>query len=98
MPAFVVAVCFEYVVKDVIVSSVISNYYICLLRPLLEGADVPDVAPPEIVAQPPNVNVGTTSTGADSPASSDASAAKRPPTAKDEDDVDKTSPKKAHVE
>ena len=61
-----------------------------MLRPLLEGADVPDVAPPEIVAQPPNVNVGTTSTGADSPASSDASAAK--------DDVDKTSPKKAHVE
>ncbi|WZZ72191.1 hypothetical protein YC2023_083561 [Brassica napus] len=59
---------------------------------------VPDVAPPEIVAQPPNANVGTTSTGADSPASSDASAAKRPPTAKDEDDVDKTSPKKAHVE
>ncbi|CAN7094749.1 replication protein A 70 kDa DNA-binding subunit A [Brassica rapa] len=63
-----------------------------------EGADVPDDAPPEIVAQPPNANVGTTSTGADSPASTDASAAKRPPTAKDQDDVDKTAPKKAHVE
>ncbi|XP_013638250.1 PREDICTED: uncharacterized protein LOC106343550 [Brassica oleracea var. oleracea] len=63
-----------------------------------DGADVPVDAPPEVVAQPPNANVGTTSTVADNPTSSDASAAKRPPPAKDQDDVDKTAPKKAHVE
>ncbi|KAL0813811.1 hypothetical protein Bca101_070254 [Brassica carinata] len=63
-----------------------------------DGVDVPVDAPPEVVAQPPNTNVGTTSTVADNPTSSDASAAKRPPPAKDQDDVDKTAPKKAHVE
>ncbi|WZZ58096.1 probable replication factor A 73 kDa subunit [Brassica napus] len=63
-----------------------------------DGADVPVDAPPEVVAQPPNANVGTTSTVADNPTSSDASTAKRPPPAKDQDDVDKTAPKKAHVE
>nr|VDC81641.1 unnamed protein product [Brassica rapa] len=43
-------------------------------------------------------NVGITSTGADKPTTSDASTGKRPPPAKDQDDDDKTAPKKAHVE
>ncbi|KAL0750302.1 hypothetical protein Bca101_032305 [Brassica carinata] len=63
-----------------------------------EVANVPADAQAEDVAQGTNANVGITSTGADKPTISDASTGKRPPPAKDQDDVDKTAPKKAHVE
>ncbi|KAL0646565.1 hypothetical protein Bca4012_044856 [Brassica carinata] len=64
----------------------------------VEVANVPADAQAEDVAQGTNANVGITSTGADKPTISDASTGKRPPPAKDQDDVDKTAPKKAHVE
>ncbi|KAF2572385.1 hypothetical protein F2Q70_00005133 [Brassica cretica] len=64
----------------------------------VEVANVPADAQAEDVAQGTNANVGITSTGADKPTISDASTGKRPPQAKDQDDVDKTAPKKAHVE
>uniref|UniRef100_A0A0D3AA10 Nucleic acid-binding protein n=1 Tax=Brassica oleracea var. oleracea TaxID=109376 RepID=A0A0D3AA10_BRAOL len=64
----------------------------------VEGATVPADAQAGDLPQGTISNIGITSTGADKPTTSDASTVKRPPPAKDQDDVDKTAPKKAHVE
>ncbi|WZZ27763.1 hypothetical protein YC2023_011164 [Brassica napus] len=64
----------------------------------VEGATVPADAQAGDLPQGTISNIGITSTGADKPTTSDASTGKRPPPAKDQDDVDKTAPKKAHVE